>query len=221
MGTILFGRDGVPLENPETLLCRSLIALLASLRFAWFSTNLRLRSSTAELSRPASAVVLSGIILLCWRLLAWICCRAASWSLLKAINLISTSACNLTGGMTRLAMSGGCGCCLRCRRRCRRWSLLHCCCCWKEFPSDDSPGKFASDASCTRLSLATAAEAITKLSWDAAAASYRIGETPVNVPQSTLQRQGGGVIWGTCSFVHTKFLGLRGVPNGKLDIPSF
>ena len=65
MGALLLGGDGVPLEDAETLLRRSLIALLASLRSAWFSTNLRLRSSNTELSLPASAVVLSAIILPC------------------------------------------------------------------------------------------------------------------------------------------------------------
>ena len=62
VGTSLLG-DGVPLEDAETLLHRSLIALLASLSSAWFSTSLRLRLSTAELSHPASAVVLSEMIL--------------------------------------------------------------------------------------------------------------------------------------------------------------
>ena len=51
------------------------------------------------------------------------------------------------------------------------------------------------DASCKRLSLAIAAEAITKASRDATAASHRRGDIPGKVSQSTLQRQGGSVIW--------------------------
>ena len=70
-----------------------------------------------------------------------------------------------------------------------------------------SPGKFACDVSCTRLSLAIAAVAITKLSRDAAAANRRMGEIPWNVPQSTLQRQGGRVLGPLCT---GKFLGSRG-----------
>ena len=62
VGTNLLG-DGDPVEDEDTLLRRSLIALLASLSSAWFSTSLRLRSFTAELRCPTSAVVLSEMIL--------------------------------------------------------------------------------------------------------------------------------------------------------------
>ena len=64
VGMALLGGDGVRMGEADTLPRKSLMALLASLRSAWFSTNLRRRSSTAELSLPESAVVLSAMSLL-------------------------------------------------------------------------------------------------------------------------------------------------------------
>ena len=64
VGTALLGGDGVPRGDADTLPRKSQMALLASPRSSWFSTNLRLRSSTAEVSLPKSAVVLSAMSLL-------------------------------------------------------------------------------------------------------------------------------------------------------------
>ena len=58
VGADLHGADGIPHDDCDTLPRKSWIALVASLRSAWLSTNLRLRSSTAEVSLPDSAVVL-------------------------------------------------------------------------------------------------------------------------------------------------------------------
>ena len=64
VGGVLLGGNGVPRGDCATPPRKSWIALLASLRSAWLSTYLRLRSSTAEVSLPDSAVLLSAKSLL-------------------------------------------------------------------------------------------------------------------------------------------------------------
>ena len=76
-------------------------ALLVSRRFAWCSTNSRLRLSIAAVNLPDSAAVLSDRILLCRfvsaAVLALNSWRDASCSLWNAANLVSTSSLMVTG----------------------------------------------------------------------------------------------------------------------------
>ena len=85
-----------------------------------------------------------------------------SWSLLKATNLLSMSACILAGEMAHLATSGRLGLLpsLSSSLLLLVSSLLELL--LEELVLVDSPGKFASDASCMHLSLAIAAVAIKK-----------------------------------------------------------
>ena len=82
---------GLPLGVCGPLPCRSWIALFVSLRFAWWSTNLRLRSAMAAVNLPYSAADLSESSLLSLELVARNSCRDASCSIWKAANLILTS----------------------------------------------------------------------------------------------------------------------------------
>ena len=205
-GVRLWG--GLPLGVCGPLPCRSWIALLMSLRFAWWSTNRRLRSSMAAVSLPVLLpTYLKGVSFAC-----------SCWP-----GILAGMPPVLSGRPLTLFRRPSSAALWR-RSVCRRWLLL---------PSLSPPLSLslsslsevlpeelrlveyllsAVGSTLLWLCFVAVATATRNAIRAAAAVNSRKGDNPCCAPQSTLQRQGSGFIWewySLCSVWNMLFLGYR------------